>query len=113
MGRVGFEPTKHRGIRFTDGFLQPDLDTDPNQSPLGRNTSTRDGVKGNRSLLPVRGAFPKGRVPLSSKRPFVGFVAVDHHSSPHEAVQTGLEPANYTLERRAARPLRFCTMYAV
>ncbi len=24
-------------------------------------------------------------------------------------VQTGLEPANYTLERRAARPLPFCT----
>lgn len=26
-----------------------------------------------------------------------------------KVVQTGLEPANYTLERRAARPLRFCT----
>lgn len=69
-------------------------------------------MKGNRSLLPVRGAFPKGRVPLFSKRPFVGFVAVDHHSSPHEAVQTGLEPANYKLERLAARRLRFCTINA-
>ena len=29
------------------------------------------------------------------------------------AVQTGLEPVNYTLERRAARPLRFCTINAV
>ncbi len=29
------------------------------------------------------------------------------------AVQTGLEPVNHTLERRAARPLRFCTMNAV
>ncbi len=29
MGWVGFEPTWHRGIRFTDGFLRPDLDTNP------------------------------------------------------------------------------------
>ena len=29
-----------------------------------------------------------------------------------KVVQTGLEPANYTLERRAARPLRFCTINA-
>ena len=29
------------------------------------------------------------------------------------AVQTGLEPVNHTLERRAARPLRFCTINAV
>jgi hypothetical protein len=28
-------------------------------------------------------------------------------------VQTGLEPASHTLERRAARPLRFCTIDAV
>jgi hypothetical protein len=31
----------------------------------------------------------------------------------HVAVQTGLEPASHTLERRAARPLRFCTIDAV
>ena len=28
-------------------------------------------------------------------------------------VQTGLEPASHTLERRAARPLRFCTIDVV
>ncbi len=29
------------------------------------------------------------------------------------AVQTGLKPASHTLEKRAARPLRFCTIDAV
>ncbi len=33
------------------------------------------------------------------------------HTYPDLAVQTGLEPANYTLEGRAARPLRFCTLF--
>jgi hypothetical protein len=29
MGWVGFEPTKLISIRFTDGILCPDLDTNP------------------------------------------------------------------------------------